>query len=159
MERVDELTRKEILKDVESKVKKRAKILKNPVYLGITKDYVVHMRVESSTGNGSYVVRIKLDEYSDLEGLKDLSTKEKVRLAISGDLSVHCDCPAFKYWGYEYIVTQLGTNSHTDQGIYPEVRNPRLEGILCKHCYRALKIFGKYWSKISKDIEELNFLV
>lgn len=158
MEKLQELTRAEIMQDVQSKVKKRAAKLKLPTYRGITKDYVVLMDIESSTGNGSYVVRIKLAEYPELSPMDDLTTKEKVRLALSGDMKIHCDCPAFRYWGYEYITTQLDSNSHTNQYLYPIVRNPNLEGTLCKHCYRAFKSFGSYWSKIAKDIEEQNFL-
>lgn len=158
MSRIDELTRNDILKDVESKVKKRAKVLHIPRYLGVTRDYVVHMEVDSSTGNGSYVVRIKLDEYPSIESDATLTTEEKVRLSLAGDIKLHCTCPAFRYWGYEYITTQLDANSHTNQYLYPSVRNPNLEGTLCKHCYRAVRSFGSYWKLIAKDIDNMNFI-
>lgn len=158
MEKLQELTRAEILKDVQTKVKKRAATLNLPKYVGITKDYTVLMKVDSSTGKGSYTVRIKLVEYPAIANEEDLTTKEKVRLALSGDMKIHCDCPAFRYWGYEYITTQLDANSHTQQYLYPIVRNPKLEGTLCKHCYRAFKSFGSYWSKIAKDLDSQEYI-
>ena len=158
IDRIDELTRNDIMKDIESKVKRRAAKLKKPRYLGITKDYVVHMEVDSSTGSGSYIVRIKLDEYPDIADEKDLSTREKVRLSLAGDMKLHCTCPAFKWWGYEYITTQLDSNSHSIQNIYPAIRNPSLEGVLCKHCYKAFNMFGSSWARIAKDIEQKNFI-
>lgn len=156
--RLDELTRNDIMKSVESKVRKRSAKLNAPRYLGITRDYVVNMEVDSSTGSGSYIVRIKLDEYPDIADMEDLDTREKVRLSLAGDMKLHCTCPAFKWWGYEYITTQLDSNSHSVQDIYPHVRNPKLEGVICKHCYRAFKMFGSNWVRIAKDIDAQNFI-
>lgn len=157
-ERLLELTRNDIMKDVQSKVKNRAKSLDLPKYIGITSDYIVHMSVKSSTGTGSYIVKIRLVEYPAIADEKDLTTRDKVRLSLAGDVAIHCDCPAFKWWGYEYIMTQLDSNSSTKQEIYPKVRNPKLEGTLCKHSYRALKNFGKYWVKIADDIDKKKFI-
>ena len=157
MRRVDELTRKDLFKDVESKVVKRAKNLEPAVYYGITSDYVVIMRVNSSTGSGSYNILIELSELPSLLGDKDLTMKEIVRLSLAGDIKISCSCPAFRYWGYEYITTQLDSHADNPQYIYPMVRNPKLEGIMCKHCYKAVKSFGKYWASIAKDIEQKNF--
>lgn len=158
MRRIDELTRKDILKDVQTKVKKRASKLDLPEYIGITKDYIVHMRVNSATGKGSYVVKIKLVEYPTIADMTDITTAEKVRLSLAGDLAIHCTCPAFKWWGYEYIMTQLDSNSSSVQNIYPKIRNPKLEGTLCKHSYRAFTRFGSYWKIIAKDIDDKKFI-
>ena len=158
MNRLDEFTRNQILKDVQRKVVNRAKSLEAPEYIGVTKDYVVQMRVKSATGSGSYIVKIKLVEYPDIATETDITTREKVRLALAGDIAIHCSCPAFKWWGYEYIMTQLGANSSSVQDIYPQVRNPKLEGTLCKHSYKAIKRFGSYWSRVAKDIDMKHFV-
>ena len=92
MRRVDELTRKDLFKDVESKVVKRAKNLEPAVYYGITSDYVVIMRVNSSTGSGSYNILIELSELPSLLGDKDLTMKEIVRLSLAGDIKISCSC-------------------------------------------------------------------
>ena len=158
MERVDELTRNDLISEIEPKVKRRAAILNLPVYIGITKDYIVQMKIQSSKKDKDYIVKIKLVEYPNIESYRDISTKDKVRLAITGDLAISCNCAAYRYWGYEYIMTQLSSNVGKDQNRYPQVRNPNLEGTLCKHCYRTITAFGSYWSKIAKDIDALNFV-
>ena len=156
--RIDELTRKDLLSDVEKKVIRRSANLKLPQYLGITDDYIIYMRVESSTGQGSYIVKIKLEEYPDIANEADMTTKEKVRIALAGNIGIYCSCPAFRYYGYEYITTQVGVNSGSVQNIYPKIRNPQLVGIMCKHCYPAFKRFGSYWNRIAKDIDTHNFI-
>lgn len=158
MEKLHELTRNDLVSEVEPKVKRRASKLPLPTYLGITEDYIVQMRIGSSTGSKDYIVKIKLLEYPSIEYYRDISTQDKVRLAITGDLAISCTCPAYRYWGYEYIMTQLSSNVGKNQEIYPQVRNPNLEGTLCKHCYRTVKAFGSYWSRISKDIDQKNFV-
>lgn len=156
--RLDELTRNDILKDVQSKVKKRSDSLELPTYIGITKDYTVKMKVKSATGSSSYVVSIKLVEYPSIADEVDLTTREKVRLSLAGDIAISCTCPAFRYWGYEYIMTQVTAHVGDPQNIYPKIRNPKLEGTLCKHAYKALKSFGRYWVKISSDIDKRRFI-
>lgn len=156
--KLDELTRADLLRDVEKKVERRAKSLQPATYIGITSDYTIHMDVPSATGSGSYLVKIQLVEYPTLLRMDDLLTTDKVRLAIVGDLKVHCNCKAFLYWGYDYITTQLDANTKGKQTIFPKVRNPLLEGVCCKHIYRAMKRFGSYWLRIAKDIDQRNFI-
>lgn len=51
-----------------------------------------------------------------------------------GEVSVACDCPAFKWWGMEYIATQMDNIFGRGQSIAPEIRNPQEQGGgLCKH--------------------------
>lgn len=156
--RIDELTRNDLFQDVESKVKKRSLVLDKPIYLGVTNNYIVQMQVNSATGSGSYLVKIKLVEYPSLIREEDITTEEKVRLSLAGDMEIHCSCPAFLYWGYDYITTQVSTNVHGTQYMYPSIRNPKLEGVMCKHCYKAFKMFGSYWKRIAKDIDTNNFI-
>jgi len=54
------------------------------------------------------------------------------------DCRVHCTCPAFLYWGYLYIDTQLDVQL-VDENRYPGVRNPDLNGIVCKHLAAVLR--------------------
>jgi hypothetical protein len=51
---------------------------------------------------------------------------------LSFDARIHCDCPAYLYWGYAYINTQLDTQL-VNEDRFPGVRNPGLDGIICKH--------------------------
>lgn len=158
--RLDELTRKDLVTDVDKWTKDKARLVSNARYLGITEDYTAFFRVPSVTTQPptNYTVKIKLVEYPDLEEDEDLSIREKVRLAIAGDLKISCTCPAYLYFGYKYILTQVDANAADDEHRFPKIKNPDLEGVMCKHCYTAIKAFPLNWTSIAKDITNKNFL-
>lgn len=158
--RIDELTRKDMLSDVDNWTKSKSKLVRSATYLGVTEDYTVFFRVPSVTANPptTYTVKIKLSDYLDIAEDEDLDVKEKVRLAIAGDLLLSCTCPAFLYFGYKYILTQLDSNESDDENRFPKIRNPKLQGVMCKHCLSAIKAFPFNWTKIAKDIESKKFL-
>lgn len=160
MSRIDELTRKDLVKDVDKSTKDKSRLVRRAVYEGITEDYTVYYRVPSVTSSPptSYIVKIKLLEYPDIAEDKDLSIREKVRLAISGDLQISCTCPAFLYFGYKYILTQLDSNESNDEHRFPKIRNPKLQGIMCKHCYLAISVFPMTWDTIARDIQSKKFI-
>lgn len=159
-DRIDELTRKDLIADVDKWTKDKARLVRKAVYLGITEDYTVFFRVPSVTARPStnYTVKISLVDYPDIEEDKDLSVEEKVRLAIAGDLKISCTCPAYLYFGYKYIMTQLDSNESDAEHRFPKIRNPKLNGVMCKHCYIAMQAFPLNWSSIAKDIKDKNFL-
>lgn len=160
MKRLHELNRKDLLKDVDKWTKDKSKKVRRAVYRGITEDYTVIMEVPSVTADPptTYEVRIKLLDYPDVAEDKDLSVNEKVRLAIAGELKVGCSCPAFLYFGYKYILTQLDTNALDDENRFPKIRNPKLNGVMCKHCYIAMEAFPFNWTKIAADIKKNKFI-
>lgn len=159
-ERLLELKRKDLMSDVDTWTKDKSKLVRHATYLGITEDYTVFFRVPSVTANPptSYVVKVGLVDYKDIAEDEDIDTREKVRLAIAGDLKISCTCPAYLYFGYKYILTQLDTNEAEDEHRFPKIRNPRLQGVMCKHCYTALKSFPFNWTRIAKDIDQGRFL-
>lgn len=158
--RLDELTRKDLVKDVDRWTKDKSRLVRQSVYLGITEDYTVFFRVPSVTADPptSYVVKIQLVDYAEISDDDSLDTREKVRLAIAGDLKISCTCPAYLYFGYKYILTQLETNESDEEHRFPKIKNPRLQGVMCKHCYAAINAFPLNWSRIASDIENDRFL-
>lgn len=158
--RLYEYTRKDLIADVDKTTKHRSSSVRSARYLGITEDYTAFFRVPSVTADPptNYTVKIKMSEYPDIAEEKDLDVKEKVRLAIAGDLQISCTCPAFLYFGYKYILTQIDSNESDDENRFPKIRNPKLTGVMCKHCYAAMKAFPMNWSAIAKDISNENFL-
>ena len=80
MERLHELNRKDLLKDVDKWTKDKSKKVRRAVYRGITEDYTVIMEVPSVTADPptTYEVRIKLLDYPDVAEDEDLSVDEKV---------------------------------------------------------------------------------
>lgn len=159
-ERLLEVSRKELMSDVDTWTKNKSRLVRSARYLGITEDYTVFFRVPSVTANPStnYVVKVSLVDYHEIAEDETLTVKEKVRLAIAGDLKISCTCPAYLYFGYKYILTQLDTNEADDEHRFPRIRNPKLQGVMCKHCYIALKAFPFNWTSIARDIEQNRFL-
>lgn len=158
--RLLELNRKDLMSDVDKWTKDKSKRVVRATYLGITEDYTVFYRVPSVTADPptNYLVKINLVDYPEIAEEEDISVREKVRLAIAGDLKISCTCPAYLYFGYKYILTQLYTNESDDENRFPKIKNPDLHGVMCKHCYIALKAFPLSWTKIAKDISNKNFL-
>ena len=61
-------------------------------------------------------------------------------LMMQSDLKVHCTCPSFLFWGYQYLLTQI------DAAVVPEdrppnKRNPQQRGIICKHLNRTFRSY------------------
>lgn len=157
--RLDEFNRNDIIRGTDKKNIERSKRVPSVSYIGITEDYTVLEKARSATTPGvTYDIRIRLLDYPEIAAEEDLSVRDKVRLAIAGNLQVSCSCPAFKWWGYEYISTQLGIKDGEPQAIYPHIRNPKLEGVVCKHLYKALQVFPLHYMMIVSDISKGRFI-
>lgn len=159
MKRMNEISRKDFISNTDKRSKRNSKEVGNPIYVGITRKYTITMKVPSASANGTfYTVKIRLVEMPDMMKMEDLTMQERVRLALIGDVAISCTCPAYLYWGYKYIMTQLGSNVGRGENREPIIRNPKLEGTLCKHGYKSVKVLGKYWKRIASDIEKKNFI-
>lgn len=109
-------------------------------------------------------VKIRFEGWQDaLEALEDTpeSELETAKNLCAGMVSIDCDCGRHQYW-YRYIAT-AGSFAITPPAeyAYPKIRNPKLEGVACKHVIHALtrfqsgswqKLIGKYLQKAAKQI-------
>lgn len=66
--------------------------------------------------------------------------KQEYPEILDGDIKVFCDCPSFIYGGFAYINTQLDTSLESEDR-YPGIKNPGLEGTVCKHLLAILNRF------------------
>lgn len=71
----------------------------------------------------------------------------------AGNIRVHCGCPSFLFWGYEYILTQLDAAMRPETR-FPHIRNPQLKGILCKHGRRVIKTLGFHLGDMATAIKQ-----
>lgn len=100
----------------------------------------------------TFYVRFK--EWYDVLNDRDYNSVESSRLLLWGaNIQVHCGCPAYLFYGYNYILTQK------DAAIVPEdrppnIRNPSLKGICCKHGVRTLKVLPFHLGDISREIDK-----
>lgn len=83
---------------------------------------------------------IQFNEWMDQVNDPSVNANEAARLLLwSGNVKLHCGCPSFTYWGFNYILDQMDASIyHEDR--YPTIRNPHLRGIACKHLIRTLKV-------------------
>ena len=100
----------------------------------------VFYTVTSSSGNKQYIVKIQL---TDL----DLSNLDSLEDALQGNIKIYCSCDAFLYSGYKYIAFKAKS------GIEPETRapnitNPNMYGMACKHILVALQQMKKDYNSI-----------
>ena len=76
-------------------------------------------------------------DISTLEGKSKLVNDLKFyfRSAIdTDDILINCNCPAYKFWGYNYQATQLDYNTRKNKENRPaDIRNPNDRGSVCKH--------------------------
>lgn len=106
---------------------------------------------ETAKGRYRWNQTIVLQDLPDAMEMEDLKLQGKVNLAVSGDLKVHCDCPAYTYWGYNYTLTQIGASGGNEKR-FPGIRNPRLRGTVCKHLDGVLRVFPFWINNIASDL-------
>ncbi len=83
---------------------------------------------------------IQFMEWEEQVTDESITAQEAARLLLwSGNIRIHCPCPAFKFWGMQYILTQLDA-AIIPEVRYPHIRNPNLKGIVCKHLNKTLKV-------------------
>jgi len=118
---------------------------------------MVHFDTQSeSTPGHEWHQWIRMTELPDVIEDPDMTIQDKVKLALQGDLQVHCNCPAFKYWGYQYITTQLGA-AVTPEHRPPNVRNPQRKGDVCKHLALVLRVLPFWWNNIAGELAKQGY--
>ena len=108
----------------------------------------------------TYVNSILFDDWEEIGSDPDFDMAERARMLLwVGNIKVHCSCPSFLYWGYQYLCTVM------DAAIYPEKkapgkyeneprrrRNVNQKGIVCKHLNRVLRILPFHSGDIAKEL-------
>jgi hypothetical protein len=102
-----------------------------------------------------YKVHIKLKEADDIKYFKEFKKNEIIRLFLTGDLQINCTCPDFRY-RFRYMAHQLGYSLFKEMR-FPHIRNPRLEGTVCKHCLAVLQILQFNSQAISSKMVKSKF--
>lgn len=127
-------------------------------YMGImnTRGWITFQTRSQFTRGKHYNQYIKLLDMKDIESVRDLNKRDIMRLMLAGDLSVHCTCPDFQYSGAKYMAYQMGYGIYKENR-FPKIRNPRLEGSVCKHLALVLSAFMMNWTKIYRDMTRTKY--
>lgn len=83
----------------------------------------------------------------------DLNPTEVSRLLLwAGNIRVHCTCPAYKFWGHQYVMTTKEA-AIIPEVRYPAIRNPQLKGGCCKHLNRVIKVLPFHLGTVAKEVK------
>lgn len=134
----------------------RASELKGVFVRGFKPDNTLNFHVPSSESDKNrinYANSVMFDQWEEYGSDPNRNFIERARqLLLTGDVKVHCTCPSFLYWGYQYICSVI------DAAIYPEdrhprVRNPAERGIVCKHLNKTLKVLPFHNADIAQEMK------
>lgn len=64
--------------------------------------------------------------------------KELAKWVANQACKFNCDCGRHTYW-YRYIATIGGWNQGRDETGFPKIRNPKLQGVACKHVLKVMR--------------------
>ncbi len=147
---------RELRNDTEFKRLQRSKKL-NTRYMGVmnTRGWITFQTKSQFVRGRNYSQFIKLLDMKDIDSVKDLKKREIMRLMLAGDLAVHCTCPDFKY-RKKYMAYQIGYGIYREDR-FPKIRNPKLEGSVCKHLAVVLSAFMMNWTKIYRDMARTKY--
>lgn len=102
--------------------------------------------------NGWFVY-VQFIEWYDIAADHDLNAVEAARMLLwGGNIRLHCHCPSYKYHGYQYILTQLDA-AIKPENRYPNINNPQLKGVCCKHLRKCVKTLPFHLGTMAKEIK------
>lgn len=100
-----------------------------------------------------YVMSAMFDQWEEIGQDMDLNFQERALMLLwTGNLRLHCTCPSFLWWGYQYLMTTMDS-AVIPVVITPDVRNPSQRGIVCKHLNRLLRVLPFYSGDISSEMK------
>ena len=138
------------------KQKIRAEELTFVRYVGFDPEDIMNFHVNSSNHTKNrikYTNSIQFDQWEEIGVDPDFDFTEKARLLLwVGDIRLHCTCPSFLYWGYQYMCTVLDAAIYPEER-FPRIRNPSERGIVCKHLNRVLRVLPFHNGKMASELK------
>lgn len=143
-------------------------------YAGLVGNSMIFRTFSSqyATNGRIWKQQIKLLDLAEKLKIPDTPLRDRARSALTeGDVALRCDCPAFVYWGWGYILSQLGAGAEgptydknypmligTAPGRYPNEprkrRNVNQRGIMCKHLGLIMEVLGAHWTSLVRDLKK-----
>ncbi len=162
---INEVTYKDIASGIDTDFLRqgtRARELQAPQFAGFESN-IMNWKVPSAefSDNGIvYLNQVKFDDWDEVGQDPSMNWRERAMFMLwASNIRLHCTCPSFLYWGYQYILTVF------DAAIYPETtrpgkypnqpwkrRNFQERGMVCKHLNRVLQVLPFHNSKIAIEL-------
>lgn len=119
-----------------------------------TKQNILKFIVPSASRINKWNTYLQFAEWEAQVRDTSLTAPEAARLLFwSGNIRIHCACPAYLFWGMQYIDTMLDI-AMVPETRFPGIRNPNLKGIACKHLIRTIKVMPFHLGDMAKAIKE-----
>ncbi|MFA5491169.1 MAG: hypothetical protein WC284_18465 [Candidimonas sp.] len=107
---------------------------------------------EKSSNGIDYTCSMRFDDWDQVVEDRNLKATDAANMLMwVGNVSLHCTCPSFIYWGYQWILTVLDSAIY-DEPRRPIERNPGERGVICKHLNRVLKASPFYRGDLAREI-------
>ena len=154
LRRLDEFTAKDIrniINPTDLPHRDYEPLLKHVEYQGTNRDICKWLVNNNLNGWECYIQF--MDWYEQLRDISLKATDVANLLMWSGDVRLYCKCPSFKYWGMQYILTQLNA-SIIPEDRFPHIRNPHLKGICCKHLRRLFTVLPFQTGSIAQAVKQ-----
>ena len=162
---VNEVTYKDIASGIDNSFLRqgeRSKALSAPQLAGFEHN-LMNWRVPSadfSTNRIVYLDQVQFDDWDEVGQDQSLNWRERAMFLLwASNIRLHCTCPSFLYWGYQYILTVFDAAIHpetTRPGKYPDDprrrRNYQEKGIVCKHLNRVLQVLPFHNMAIAQEL-------
>lgn len=103
-------------------------------------------------GTNVYKLQMSIPDFSAISRLKG-TIREKLDIALESDVKLFCSCPSFQYNGYKYMADALDYGIRKE-GRYPFVRNPQLQGTVCKHLFQLMEEIDQYVPQMEEAMRE-----
>jgi hypothetical protein len=130
-----------------------APLIKYVRFLGVEGN-ILSFFVPSPTKINRWTTFVQFIEWDEQVRDLTLNAVEAARLLLwSGNIRVHCPCPAFAFWGHAFVATELGMAIHPETR-YPHIRNPTLLGVCCKHLRRTTLVLGAHLADMASAIKK-----
>lgn len=108
-------------------------------------DNIIEFQLTGLTGvYNEYIKVISLDGLNT----SDYTLTQLTDIISTSHLEVACTCPAYLYWGFQYISAIDGYGLWI-ASISPDIRNPNLQGKVCKHLFRILSNWDAFAAQIA----------
>lgn len=99
----------------------------------------VRVKASSVSVHQDHSVLIRLEQWDELlENCEHTKAgyAKATKAACAGRVSLDCDCGRYHYW-YRHLAT-VGNYAITPESAPPKEKNPKYEGIACKHIIKAM---------------------
>ena len=153
---LDEITTKDLLHVIDPRDlphRDYAPLVKYVDYVE-TRQSIMKFMVPSPSGINKWNFYVQFVEWPAQVRDTSITAPEAARLLYwSGNIRVHCGCPSFLFYGYEYILTQMDA-AMVPEVRFPHIRNPELKGVLCKHGRRVIKVLGFHLPDMASAIKQ-----